>query len=389
MEGIFSMYLMKIRPYLKLISLIVLLVALLAVCLTLIMGDRSEIEDHEISVNESTTDVSEGHTENPQESEIKETTEGYGLYIDGIFIATCVDDSVINNALQNVLNAKAKAFGAGSEAKFLNEFEIVRSDFDKSTFVSGSVLEKMLGYDKNGYVFEIKSVYGVTDLVLDLSYKKTMSTTTELEFDTVYLDNDGKTKKYKKVLVDGENGSMKESFELVYLNDKLVEKILVEKVVLKEPVSEVVERGVMISSSMTPASLKIFSVPLHGVITSPYEWRDIGQGWKFHEAIDISGPNIKGKEVIAAGDGEVVKKYYSWGYGNRIEILHPNGMITSYSHLNEYLVEVGDTVKEGQAIGIVGSTGNSTGTHLHFEVIIDGEKVNPVLYLKENLYEDD
>ena len=182
---------------------------------------------------------------------------------------------------------------------------------------------------------------------------------------------------------------MKESFELVYLNDKLVEKILVEKVVLKEPVSEVVERGVMISSSMTPASLKIFSVPLYGVITSPYEWRDIGQGWKFHEAIDISGSNIKGKEVIAAGDGEVVKKYYSWGYGNRIEILHPNGMITSYSHLNEYLVEVGDTVKEGQAIGIVGSTGNSTGTHLHFEVIIDGEKVNPVLYLKENLYEDD
>ncbi|MBQ6906589.1 MAG: peptidoglycan DD-metalloendopeptidase family protein [Clostridia bacterium] len=389
MEGIFSMYLMKIRPYLKLISLIVLLVALLAVCLTLMMGDRSEIEDHEISVNESTTDVSEGHTENPQGSEIKETAEGYGLYIDGIFIATCVDDSVINNALQNVLNAKAKAFGAGSEAKFLNEFEIVRSNFDKSTFVSGSVLEKMLGYDKNGYVFEIKSVYGVTDLVLDLSYKKTMSTTTELEFDTVYLDNDGKTKKYKKVLVDGENGSMKESFELVYLNDKLVEKILVEKVVLKEPVSEVVERGVMISSSMTPASLKIFSVPLYGVITSPYEWRDIGQGWKFHEAIDISGPNIKGKEVIAAGDGEVVKKYYSWGYGNRIEILHPNGMITSYSHLNEYLVEVGDTVKEGQAIGIVGSTGNSTGTHLHFEVIIDGEKVNPVLYLKENLYEDD
>lgn len=389
MEGIFSMYLMKIRPYLKLISLIVLLVALLAVCLTLMMGDRSEIEDHEISVNESTTDVFEGHTENSQESEIKETAEGYGLYIDGIFIATCVDDSVINNALQNVLNAKAKAFGAGSEAKFLNEFEIVRSNFDKSTFVSGSVLEKMLGYDKNGYVFEIKSVYGVTDLVLDLSYKKTMSTTTELEFDTVYLDNDGKTKKYKKVLVDGENGSMKESFELVYLNDKLVEKILVEKVVLKEPVSEVVERGVMISSSMTPASLKIFSVPLHGVITSPYEWRDIGQGWKFHEAIDISGPNIKGKEVIAAGDGEVVKKYYSWGYGNRIEILHPNGMITSYSHLNEYLVEVGDTVKEGQAIGIVGSTGNSTGTHLHFEVIIDGEKVNPVLYLKEKLYEDD
>lgn len=389
MEGIFSMFLMKIRPYLKLISLIVLLGALLAVCLTLMMGDRSEIEDQEISVNESTTDVFEGHTENSQESEIKETAEGYGLYIDGIFIATCVDDSVINNALQNVLNAKAKAFGAGSEAKFLNEFEIVRSDFDKSTFVSGSVLEKMLGYDKNGYVFEIKSVYGVTDLVLDLSYKKTMSTTTELEFDTVYLDNDGKTKKYKKVLVDGENGSMKESFELVYLNDKLVEKILVEKVVLKEPVSEVVERGVMISSSMTPASLKIFSVPLYGVITSPYEWRDIGQGWKFHEAIDISGPNIKGKEVIAAGDGEVVKKYYSWGYGNRIEILHPNGMITSYSHLDEYLVEVGDTVKEGQAIGIVGSTGNSTGTHLHFEVIIDGEKVNPVLYLKEKLYEDD
>lgn len=387
------MFLMKIRPHLKLISLFVLLVALIAVCLTLMIGERSEIEDLESSENEIITDVSEGHTENTQEDieneNKEEAIEGYGLYIDGVFIAACVDDGVVEDALAMVLNAKSKALGATKDAKFLNEFEIVKSEFDKRTFVKSIDLAKMLGYDKNGYVFEIKSVYGKTELVLNLSYKKSMSKTTELKYDTIYFDNDGKTKKYNKVLVDGENGSMKENFELVYVNDKLVETILVDTVVLKEPVSEVIERGVMIGSSMTPASLKIFSIPLQGVITSPYEWRDIGQGWKFHEAIDISGPNIKGKEILAAGDGEVVKKYYSWGYGNRIEILHPNGMITTYSHMNKYLVEVGDTVKEGQPIGIVGSTGNSTGTHLHFEVIIDGEKVNPVLYLKEKLYEDD
>lgn len=383
------MFLIKLKPHLKLISLVVLLVALFAVCLSLMIGNREEIEDPEVS--EETSSVLDNNDPNSEElnESVEETVEAYGLYIDGTFIAACIDDSLIDEALSAVLASKSKALGAGNDAKFINEFEVVKTNFNKSALVSESELQKMLGYDKNGYVFEIKSVYGTTDLVLNLSYKKTMTKTTELEFDTVYLDNDGKTKKYNKVLVDGQKGSKKDYYEIVYLNDKVVVTNLVDTVVLKEPVSELVERGVMLGSSMTPASLKIFSVPIEGYITSPYEWRDIGQGWKFHQAIDISGPNIKGKQVLAAGDGEVIKIYYSWGYGKRVEILHPNGMITTYSHLNSYLVEEGDVVKEGQPIGIVGSTGNSTGTHLHFEVIIDGEKVNPTHYLKETLYEDD
>lgn len=379
----------KIRPQIKLISLIVLFVALMAMCLTLMIGNRSENDLPEDTTSSELSEIIENSKEENSENIVEETIECYGLYIDDTFIAACIDESVIKTALENVLASKSKALGAGSDAKFLNEFEIVRSKFNKSVLVNGNDLQKMLGFDKNGYVFEIKSVYGVTDLVLNLNYKKVMNKTTELKFDTVYLDNDGKTKNYNKVLIDGKNGSQKESYEVVYLNDRVVSTTLVETVVLKEPVAEVIERGVKIGSSMTPASLKIFSVPLQGLITSPYEWRDIGQGWKFHQAIDIAGPDIKGKEILAAGDGEVISKYYSWGYGNRVEILHPNGMITTYSHMSKYLVEVGDIVKEGQPIGIVGSTGNSTGTHLHFEVIIDGEKVNPVLYLKEKLYEDD
>jgi murein DD-endopeptidase MepM/ murein hydrolase activator NlpD len=85
--------------------------------------------------------------------------------------------------------------------------------------------------------------------------------------------------------------------------------------------------------------------------------------------------------VIATGPGVVTFAGYRAGYGNVVEITHPTGYVTVYGHNSRNLAREGDTVQKGQAIAIIGSTGRSTGTHVHFEVARDGRPVNPTRYL--------
>lgn len=100
----------------------------------------------------------------------------------------------------------------------------------------------------------------------------------------------------------------------------------------------------------------------------------------FHKGIDISGNY--GDNVYAYKYGKVISSgYNSGGYGNMILIKHEDGSSTRYAHLSSVLVSVGDTVYGGQTIGGVGSTGISTGNHLHFEVLINGSNVNPYNYI--------
>jgi murein DD-endopeptidase MepM/ murein hydrolase activator NlpD len=95
--------------------------------------------------------------------------------------------------------------------------------------------------------------------------------------------------------------------------------------------------------------------------------------------MDIDGE--KGDSIIAPAEGVVIKAEWQGGYGNMIEISHGNNLTTRYGHLSEIGVEVGQTVTRGQSIGRVGSTGRSTGPHLHYEVRLGDEPVDPRGYL--------
>jgi murein DD-endopeptidase MepM/ murein hydrolase activator NlpD len=99
----------------------------------------------------------------------------------------------------------------------------------------------------------------------------------------------------------------------------------------------------------------------------------------FHKGLDFAGK--KGSEVITVGDGVVSWAGKRSGYGNLIEVNHGNGYSTRYGHNQKHLVEVGDKVKKGQQIALMGSTGRSTGPHVHFELLQNGKTVNPSKYI--------
>jgi len=117
------------------------------------------------------------------------------------------------------------------------------------------------------------------------------------------------------------------------------------------------------------------------LISSPFGWRsDPIQGTRRHHAgIDLPGP--KGTDVFATGSGKVTWAGWSAGYGNLIEIEHAGGIRTRYGHLSRMSVIRNSIVSQGQPIGKVGSTGRSTGAHLHYEVRVGGSSVDPFPYL--------
>ena len=120
-----------------------------------------------------------------------------------------------------------------------------------------------------------------------------------------------------------------------------------------------------------------FSWPVTGTITSPFGWRSnpFGGSPEFHQGLDIAAPT--GTTVTAAAAGTVIMAQWYGGYGNYILIDHGGGYSTGYGHLSAMYVASGQVVARGQAIGAVGSTGQSTGPHLHFEVRIAGKPVDP------------
>ena len=126
-------------------------------------------------------------------------------------------------------------------------------------------------------------------------------------------------------------------------------------------------------SRMTPAGW-----PAGGDVSSPYGLR--WGGSDFHPGIDIA--NDYGTPITATADGiVVVAGWNSGGYGNMVDIDHGNGIVTRYGHAQEVVVSPGQTVTRGEIIAFMGSTGFSTGPHVHYEVRINGEPVNPSGYL--------
>ncbi len=168
--------------------------------------------------------------------------------------------------------------------------------------------------------------------------------------------------------IDDEEKPMEEIRSLLNIVHAQKEDILRIKELIQER-KEALER----TPSISPVN--------GGFITSSFGWRkDPFTGrYKMHEGIDISAPY--GTPVYATAKGRVVYAGFKGGYGLVVEIDHGNGTITRYAHLSKILVRAGQKVVRGDIIGRVGNTGRSTGPHVHYEVIVNGNARNPKLYI--------
>jgi murein DD-endopeptidase MepM/ murein hydrolase activator NlpD len=138
--------------------------------------------------------------------------------------------------------------------------------------------------------------------------------------------------------------------------------------------------GVIAIPSDKPVKTNVSFTSGFGVRTDPFE-----RGAAMHPGIDLTGAS--GTPIYATADGTVLRAgWNTGGYGNMVELDHGRGIATRYGHMSAVLVHAGDHVTRGEQIGRMGSTGRSTGNHLHYEVRIDGHPVNPIPFMKSTDY---
>lgn len=127
----------------------------------------------------------------------------------------------------------------------------------------------------------------------------------------------------------------------------------------------------------------LWPLPGYSMITSPFGYRmhPTQHIWRLHRGIDISGGSVYGKPIVASRAGTVVTATSHYSYGNYVIIDHGDGYSTVYAHCSRLNVSVGQTVSQGQTIAFVGSSGDSSGPHLHFEVRKGSTPVNPLSYV--------
>jgi len=205
----------------------------------------------------------------------------------------------------------------------------------------------------------------------------------KIKYDIVYEDNANLYKDEYRVKLRGAYGTKEIEAELVKKDGRELGKVVLNEEIISEPTTKVVYKG----TKNPPPSIGtgVFSKPLNrGTITSGYGMRfhPIYRTYKMHTGVDIAAP--KGTLVLASDGGKVIFAGWKTGYGYCVVIDHGANLTSMYGHLSSINVKKGEKVYKGKTIGGVGSTGTSTGNHLHFEIRKLGNDINPNKYI--NLY---
>ncbi|MGE7953266.1 peptidoglycan DD-metalloendopeptidase family protein [Lysinibacillus xylanilyticus] len=206
-----------------------------------------------------------------------------------------------------------------------------------------------------------------------LEVKQEKKVTDQIPFKKIIEEDPTMYKGEKVIKQQGVNGKKETTYLLTSENGKRTSKVASEEKIVQQPVDQIEVVGTKVISSRGTGE---FSWPAVGGSISS----QMGERWgDFHRGIDIARPS--NYNILASDNGVVAAAGVSGTYGNRIVINHNNGYTTLYGHLSSINVKVGQVVEKGSVIGIMGSTGNSTGTHLHFEVEKNGSLVNPLSYV--------
>jgi LysM repeat protein len=191
-----------------------------------------------------------------------------------------------------------------------------------------------------------------------------------IEPEIIYQEDDTIYTGLTVVADEGEVGTEILKVDVDIVNDEIIDEAIVDTLVVEESLPQIVLVGTSPVPENGPAGF--FVSPLNNYrLTSTY-----GPRWgRTHRGLDMAVST--GTSVKASDGGTVIFAGWDSGYGYRVDIDHGNGIITRYAHNSRLLVEYGEEVGQGEVIAKSGNTGNSTGPHLHFEVIVDGNAMNP------------
>lgn len=292
--------------------------------------------------------------------EEKSLKESAGLYVDGKFCGA-LDRATLESILEKTLE------------------EAVDPEADRIDY-----FQKIETREALYPVKDIKSAVWMTNFVKALPIQSVRYETTEetLPYSTVTEEDPKKYVGYEYTKVKGQDGRHLVTEEIVTVGGVEQYRMVVSSSIIEPPVNRVVVVGTKKYTGSTKpgdsAGKFVWPLPYTKVITTRFEerWGD------FHGAIDISNGSVNGKPIIASDGGTVVEAKWHNSYGNYVLIDHGNGFKTRYAHCSKLLVKEGQQVAQGQQIANVGNTGYSFGAHLHFEIIRNGQLVDPLDYVQ-------
>lgn len=211
----------------------------------------------------------------------------------------------------------------------------------------------------------------VPDPFVTLSSRETIVFTVNIPY-SLSVEEDPEKWPWEETVIQAGQSGQKEVTQIIRREDgEEVSRSTLSEKILSYPVTKKIRRGSKLVPTMGSGEM---AWPLQGTITSRF-----GPRWgSFHYGVDIGADH--GSNIFAADSGMVASAGWNGGYGNLVKIDHGDGKQTWYAHLSDFNVQVGASVNKGDVIGYVGSTGVSTGPHLHFEVRIDGVAKDPLTF---------
>lgn len=359
-------------------------------------------------------------------------TNACGVYIDGEFICSVKNETDARSVFNNLLSEAEEKYNISAEnpnsfADFVEDVEFVQglySDDADKMWEASRLLDVLTNQKKSEalyYTIQNGDTPSEVAAAYDISYSELRALNPNVNFNVFKVGtkllvsqevnfvrvkiikiverNESTPFKTEKIessklfrgdtrtIRKGVKGTDKVTYLTTYIDGVQVSAEEIDRITLIDPITEKIQVGTK-KTGYSGGSYDVvvkgkFVWPVSGLytITSYYGNRRSG----FHTGLDISGASASGKLVLAAESGTVeLVKFSNRSYGNQVVINHGNGVKTRYAHMldGSISVSVGQRVSRGQPIGRVGNTGNSSGAHLHFEVIVNGNTVNPINYIK-------
>ncbi len=349
----------------------------------------------------------------------QELTEAYGIYIDGNFIGAVKDKNKVDDALTDrLLNYHVE--GIVKDVSYVNKIEYtqgiyltqsVKSEDETIALLTSSKEKKAVYVVQSGDTpvtisqkhnmdlekfeelnpgamkkCEAGQIVNVieTDSYLPIQYVREMEALSFIDYETTEVETAALNLGIESILTKGERGEKVSQVEITYVNGIEHSRKVISTKVTREPVMEIIGLGTYTAQPDSPDTVW-FGSPLTG--SGQFGW-PVDGGWisdtfisdRNHKGLDIAAD--LGTNIYAAEEGMVVSAgWNSGGYGNVVMIDHMNGYQTVYGHMTSVVAVEGQYVTKGELIGMVGSTGNSTGPHCHFEVRYEGVCKDPASYL--------